>query len=121
MLRHIIGQGNQSPGDGGPGVPKSAILVPFVILGPVVIAWVATLWLLGHEKLGTTATGFITAVIVVLAVWLGSGIAKSSSLPSNPSGRSCEERLKELDSLRTKGLITEQEFLTKKQEILSSL
>lgn len=115
MLRVNVGQGNQNLGGGSPSSGKLALVIQLAI------AAIAILWVFGGDKLGTDLTGAITVVIVLLALVPAVYLTKSSPPAAKPEGRSLEERLKELDSLRTKGLITEREYTAKKQEILSAL
>ncbi|HEY4613325.1 MAG TPA: SHOCT domain-containing protein [Bacteroidota bacterium] len=60
---------------------------------------------------------FVQSVLQQKELVVGEPPAKSVS----PSLNNAEERLKQLSQLRTQGLITEQEFETKKKEVLKSL
>lgn len=55
------------------------------------------------------------------AVGVGMPIGTHVSTQEGTSSKNAADRLKELEELKKSGMITEQEFATKKQEILSSV
>ncbi len=52
---------------------------------------------------------------------IGGGHVASSNTYRKPAGNNIEERLRTLEDLKAKGLVTEEEYLKRKEEILSQI
>ena len=72
------------------------------------------------KKIGETVVADVSSDIAKRPV-VNTPEKKQDSLKQAPTGTSPEARLQELDSLKEKGLITEQEYETKRKDILKGL
>lgn len=75
--------------------------------------------LTGWHYLGIVVVLAIAAVIIVGVMLLLRGCGKSAS--AQPVPESIRARLQELDTLHAKGALTEEEYLKRREAILSDL
>lgn len=116
--------------DAGPGIPGwfVALVVLFALVGIGSVAWRISLSRKLARSAGLDPNEAAAATMLsnggVGAVYLASTLAAHASSQPQPSAEpasTTEERLKELQALKDKGMISDAEYDAQRQKILGSI